>query len=59
MSSPKYKLVVSDLDGTLLVNSHLPEFNLNSIKKNKRKRSKILYCNRKNNSINKIYFKRI
>ena len=29
----KYKLVVSDLDGTLLVNSHLPEFNLNSIKK--------------------------
>ena len=33
MSSPKYKLVVSDLDGTLLVNSHLPEFNLNSIKK--------------------------
>ena len=33
MSLPKYKLVVSDLDGTLLVNSHLPEFNLNSIKK--------------------------
>ena len=33
MLSTKYKLVVSDLDGTLLVNSHLPEFNLNSIKK--------------------------
>ena len=52
MSLPKYKLVVSDLDGTLLVNSHLPEFNLNSIKKIREKGVK-------NNSFNKIYFKRI
>ncbi len=40
MSLPKYKLVVSDLDGTLLVNSHLPKFNLEAIKKIREKNIK-------------------
>ena len=40
MLSSKYKLVVSDLDGTLLVNSHLPQFNLEAIKKIREKNIK-------------------
>ena len=40
MISRNYKLVVSDLDGTLLVNSHLPLFNLESIKKIREKNVK-------------------
>ena len=40
MLSTKYKLVVSDLDGTLLVNSHLPKFNLEAIKKIREKNIK-------------------
>lgn len=40
MNSRNYKLVVSDLDGTLLVNSHLPLFNLESIKEIRKKNVK-------------------
>ena len=40
MISRNYKLVVSDLDRTLLVNSHLPLFNLESIKKIREKNVK-------------------
>ena len=30
---PNYKIIFSDLDKTLLINNHIPDFNLESIKK--------------------------
>ena len=43
-----YKLIFSDLDETLLVNNHIPQFNLEAIKKSREKDVKLVFCSGRN-----------
>ena len=49
----KYKIIFSDLDHTLLVNDHIPDFNLEAIKKAKEKGVKFVLCTGRNFKIMK------
>ena len=40
----KYKIIFSDLDNTLLVDNHIPSFNLEAIKKAQEKGVKFVIC---------------
>ena len=48
MEKRKYKLIFSDLDDTLLVNNHIPEFNIEAIKKAREKGVKFVLCSGRN-----------
>ena len=48
MEKRKYKLIFSDLDETLLVNNHIPEFNIEAIKKARKKGVKFVLCSGRN-----------
>ena len=47
----KYKIIFSDLDNTLLVDNHIPSFNLEAIKKAQEKGVKFVICTGRNFSI--------
>ena len=49
----KYKIIFSDLDHTLLVNDHIPDFNLEAIKRAKEKGVKFVLCTGRNFKIMK------
>lgn len=44
----KYKIIFSDLDQTLIVNNHIPNFNLEAIKKAREKGVKFVICTGRN-----------
>ena len=47
----KYKIIFSDLDHTLLVDNHIPLFNLEAIKKAQEKGVKFVICTGRNYNI--------
>ena len=56
-SKLKYKLFFKDLDHTLIMDNHIPPFNLEAIKLAKEKGVKFILCTAR--SLNESFFKRI